>query len=138
MEATAPTNFDIDYSRPEAAEPFQDILIVKNHSSAEHIVWPADGKIIRLPPGGVGRMRRWQFMLGLKQPNAFNKDTGDYHLKELNEEEGTIAYREARAAAAEAEVKRVADELEAKKAELAKARKDASTARAKIDVTTKV
>lgn len=138
MELAPPTNFDIDYSRPELAEPFQDVLIVKNHSTDQHIIWGADGKVIRLTPGGVGRMRRWQFMLGLKQPNAFDKETGDYHLKELNEEEGTIAYREARAAAAEADVKRMADELEAKKAELAKARKDASAARAKIDVSTKV
>lgn len=129
------TAFDLDYSNPGSVEPFQDILVVKNEApqGSAPISWSADGRMIRMEPGQVGRMYRWQYMLGLHQRNAHDTETGAPLLVELNDEEGTIAYQEAQAAFAEAEVKRIADELENQKKVLADARKKANAARGRVD-----
>lgn len=137
MEATPMTNFDIDYTAPEKMEPFQDVIIVRNDAppGSDPVVWPADGRPIKLVPGQVARMRRWQFMLGLKQRNAYEdpERMSKPVLKELSEEEGTLAYREAKHRQAQEDVNRLKQELKDRQDALAKAEKLVNQGKADIE-----
>jgi len=75
----------------------EQIIVVKNEGE-EKAEWRAGGRPVLLPPGGVQRMPRWVFLLGLKYP-------GHEKLKELAPGEGSKEYEKAQKIALENQIK---------------------------------